>query len=143
MPDELVSSITPSRVAMLGTDCKPVRCTALEGEVGKGTSCSIYAQRSSTCREFEASWTDGQHNPDCDAARAAFGLAPVMPRQPPNTLAYAVFLDTDHEPERVGLDAHEQTREATAHPAQASQAVNSVPISEAAISVGFSATGPV
>lgn len=77
MPDELVSSISPSRVAMLGTDCKSVRCTSLEGEVGKGTSCSIYEQRSSTCREFEASWTDGQHNPDCDAARAAFGLPAI------------------------------------------------------------------
>jgi Fe-S-cluster containining protein len=78
VPDALVSSISPSRVAMLGTDCKSVRCTALEGEVGNGTHCSIYEQRSSTCREFEASWTDGQHNPDCDAARAAFGLAAIV-----------------------------------------------------------------
>jgi Fe-S-cluster containining protein len=77
VPDDLVASISPSRVAMLGTDCKSPRCTALEGEVGKGTSCSIYEQRSSTCREFEASWTDGIHNGDCDAARAAFGLAPI------------------------------------------------------------------
>jgi Fe-S-cluster containining protein len=64
---------------MLGTDCKSVRCTALVGEVGKGTSCSIYEQRSSTCREFEASWTDGIHNADCDAARAKFGLAAISP----------------------------------------------------------------
>lgn len=78
VPDELVSSISPSRVAMLGTDCKSVRCTALEGDVGTGTRCSIYEQRSSTCREFEASWTDGLHNPDCDAARAAFGLAAIV-----------------------------------------------------------------
>jgi Fe-S-cluster containining protein len=79
VPDELVSSISPSRVAMLGTNCKSVRCTALEGDVGTGTRCSIYEQRSSTCREFEASWTDGQHNPECDAARAAFGLAAIVP----------------------------------------------------------------
>lgn len=77
MPDDLVASISPSRVAMLGTDCKSARCTALEGEVGKGTRCSIYEQRSSTCREFESSWTDGIHNPACDAARAAHGLAPI------------------------------------------------------------------
>ena len=77
MPDELVSSISPSRVAMLGTNGKSVRCTSLEGEVGKGTSCTIYEQRSSTCRDFEASWTDGQHNPDCDSARAAFGLLAI------------------------------------------------------------------
>ncbi|WP_409299597.1 YkgJ family cysteine cluster protein [Pseudomonas sp. KCJK8993] len=79
VPDELVQSITPSRVAMLGTDCKSPRCIALEGEVGKSVSCSIYAQRGSPCREFEASWVDGQHNADCDAARAAFGLAPLEP----------------------------------------------------------------
>jgi len=79
VPDDLVSSISPSRVAMLGTDCKSPRCTALQGEVGMGTRCSIYEKRSSTCREFEASWTDGVHNPDCDAARAAFGLLPVEP----------------------------------------------------------------
>jgi Fe-S-cluster containining protein len=79
VPDEWVSSISPSRVAMLGTDCKSPRCTALQGEVGQGTRCSIYEKRSSTCREFEASWTDGVHNPDCDAARAAFGLLPVEP----------------------------------------------------------------
>lgn len=79
VPDDLVASISPSRVAMLGTDCKPTRCTALTGEVGKEVSCSIYHQRSSTCREFEASWENGQQNVDCDAARAAFGLAPLEP----------------------------------------------------------------
>jgi Fe-S-cluster containining protein len=41
--------------------------------------CSIYEKRSSTCREFEASWADGEANPDCDAARAAFGLAALEP----------------------------------------------------------------
>ncbi|MCF4997992.1 YkgJ family cysteine cluster protein [Pseudomonas syringae] len=77
VPDELVTQITPSRVAMIGTDCKPVRCTALTGEVGSTVQCSIYEKRSSTCREFEASWESGEHNVDCDAARAAFGLAPL------------------------------------------------------------------
>jgi len=76
VPDDLVQSISPTRVAMLGTDCKSPRCISLEGEVGQSVSCSIYEQRSSPCREFEASWVDGQHNSDCDAARAAFGLAP-------------------------------------------------------------------
>ena len=80
VPDDLVASISPSRVAMLGTDCKPTRCVGLVGEVGSQVSCSIYHERSSTCREFEASWTDGLANPDCDAARAAFGLAPLEPR---------------------------------------------------------------
>ncbi|MCP1443825.1 Fe-S-cluster containining protein [Pseudomonas sp. GGS8] len=79
MPDELVTSISPSRVAMLGTDCKPVRCVGLVGEVGTTVQCSIYDQRSSTCREFDASWANGEANVDCDAARAAFGLPPLQP----------------------------------------------------------------
>ncbi len=80
MPDDLVAPISPSRVAMLGTDCKPTRCIGLVGEVGKEVSCSLYHQRSSTCREFEASWVNGEANVDCDAARAAFGLAPLEPQ---------------------------------------------------------------
>ena len=79
VPDELVEQISPSRVAMIGTGCKPVRCTSLVGEVGSTVQCSIYEKRSSTCREFDASWVDGQANPDCDAARAAFGLPALQP----------------------------------------------------------------
>jgi Fe-S-cluster containining protein len=82
VPDELVTQISPTRVAMLGTGCKPVRCISLVGDVGSTVQCSIYENRSSTCREFEASWADGQANPDCDAARAAFGLAALEPAFP-------------------------------------------------------------
>ena len=90
VPDDRVVLITPHRVAMLGTESKPVRCTALLGEVGEGVSCSLYEQRSSTCREFEASWVDGQHNAHCDAARHAYGLPPLTPPVLPSL-----------EPERV------------------------------------------
>lgn len=79
MPDELVASISPSRVAMLGTDCKPARCIKLVGDVGGAVQCAIYDQRSSTCREFDASWENGEVNPGCDAARAAFGLPALQP----------------------------------------------------------------
>lgn len=79
MPDDLVAPISPSRVAMLGTDCKPTRCIGLVGEVGSQVQCSIYDQRSSTCREFDASWANGEANVDCDAARAAFGLPALQP----------------------------------------------------------------
>jgi Fe-S-cluster containining protein len=77
VPDELVVQVGPTRVAMLGTESRPSRCTGLKGEVGKGVSCSLYEQRSSTCREFDASWVDGEANSHCDVARAAYGLAPL------------------------------------------------------------------
>ncbi|WP_026145511.1 YkgJ family cysteine cluster protein [Pseudomonas asplenii] len=90
VPDELVSQISPSRVAMNGTEGKKPRCTALEGEVGKGVSCSIYHQRSSPCREFDAAWVNGEPNERCDAARAAFGLPPLEPGQQPDLVAIAI-----------------------------------------------------
>lgn len=64
---------------MIGTDRKPPRCTSLAGEVGSTVQCTIYDKRSSTCREFEASWENGEQNPDCDKARAAYGLPPLPP----------------------------------------------------------------
>lgn len=77
VPDDLVVQVSPTLVAMLGTESRPARCTKLEGEVGKGVSCSMYEQRSSTCREFDASWANGEANPNCDKARAAHGLPPL------------------------------------------------------------------
>ena len=79
VPDDQVVLITPHRVAMRGTDAKPARCIGLAGEVGKGVSCSLYEQRSSPCREFEASWVNGEHNLRCGTARQAHGLPPLMP----------------------------------------------------------------
>jgi hypothetical protein len=84
VPDDQVVLITPHRVAMRGTETKPVRCTALLGDVGQGVRCTLYEQRSSTCREFEASWINGEHNPQCDAARSAYGLPPLMPPLSPS-----------------------------------------------------------
>lgn len=77
VPDDLVVQISPSRVAMIGTDAKPTRCISLAGEVGSCVSCTIYHQRSSPCRDFDASWYNGEHNPACDTARAAHGLPPL------------------------------------------------------------------
>ncbi|MHC6227279.1 YkgJ family cysteine cluster protein [Pseudomonas sp. X10] len=82
VPDDLVVQINPTRVAMIGTDSKPCRCIGLEGEIGKQVSCTLYTQRSSPCREFEASWVGGVHNPSCDAARAAYGLPPLEANEP-------------------------------------------------------------
>jgi hypothetical protein len=71
VPQALTIPITPYRIAMRGTERSPVRCVALEGEVGRKVSCSIYPQRSATCREFSAG------TPECNKARAAYGLAPL------------------------------------------------------------------
>lgn len=77
VPDEYLTAINPTFVAMQGTECQPAHCIALEGEVGAKVSCTIYAQRSTSCRDFQASWQNGEHNPDCDAARIAHGLPPL------------------------------------------------------------------
>ncbi|CAK9891209.1 YkgJ family cysteine cluster protein [Pseudomonas wadenswilerensis] len=82
VPDDLVVQISPSRVAMIGTDSKPCRCIGLEGEIGKGVSCTLYEQRSTPCREFDAAWVNGEANPSCDAARAAYGLPPLEANEP-------------------------------------------------------------
>jgi len=79
VPDHLTVQVSPFHVAMLGTDSKPSRCVGLLGDVGCGVRCSMYEQRSSACREFEASWERGEHNPHCDTARAAHGLPPLVP----------------------------------------------------------------
>lgn len=67
---------------MRGTDRKPPRCIALAGRIGESVGCTIYEQRASPCREFQASWVDGVHNERCDRARAAHGLPPLAPPQP-------------------------------------------------------------
>lgn len=79
VPDDLVTRISPYHVAMRGTEAKPVRCVALQGELGRQVACTQYQDRSSTCREFAASWEAGERNPACDAARAAYGLPPLEP----------------------------------------------------------------
>ncbi|MCA9756610.1 MAG: YkgJ family cysteine cluster protein [Candidatus Eisenbacteria bacterium] len=77
VPVELTEHLGPHRNAMKGTLWEPVRCIALEGEVGCSARCSIHPIRPSPCREFPRSWEDGEHNERCDAARAAFGLPPL------------------------------------------------------------------
>jgi len=80
VPEAFAVKLDPHRVAMRGTlGDGAIRCTALQGTVGKDTSCSIYAQRPSVCREMKASWEQGVGSPQCDRARAAHGLAPLAP----------------------------------------------------------------
>ncbi|HMW71017.1 MAG TPA: YkgJ family cysteine cluster protein [Cellvibrionaceae bacterium] len=78
VPDELTQKISPHLSCMQGTGSKPARCVALTGDIGQSVACSIYAQRSTTCREFAMSGENGEHNPECDKARAFHGLAPLV-----------------------------------------------------------------
>jgi hypothetical protein len=80
VPDDLVEVVNPSRVAMKGTCGSKPRCESLQGEIGVSVACGIYEQRSEPCRDFDASWSAGEHNPRCDTARAAHGLSPLTPQ---------------------------------------------------------------
>ncbi|WP_077999547.1 YkgJ family cysteine cluster protein [Edwardsiella tarda] len=65
---------------MRGTNSKRPRCIYLCGDVGQAVSCRAYAQRPTPCRDFMPSGENGQPNPACDRARAAYGLPPLSPR---------------------------------------------------------------
>jgi Fe-S-cluster containining protein len=52
--------------------CNGNRCTALVGEVGVATSCSIYAVRPEVCR------TCLPGDDACRMARQRFGLSPII-----------------------------------------------------------------
>ncbi|MGY3266377.1 YkgJ family cysteine cluster protein [Lysobacter sp. HA35] len=79
-PAVLTEPLDPHRVVMRGTyGGAAMRCTSLRGVVGVATSCGIYAQRPSPCRDLQASWEHGAAVEQCDRARTAHGLAPLRP----------------------------------------------------------------
>lgn len=83
-PSDLTTPISPTRVAMKGThQPPPIRCVCLTGTIGEAVACTIYALRPSPCREFIASWADGQVQVACDQARAHYGLPPILPKPIP------------------------------------------------------------
>jgi uncharacterized protein len=71
VPPDRVEPVDFHFVCMRGTSRQGGRCEALQGTIGQNVSCSIYACRSSTCREF------GDEPERCDAARAHHGLPPL------------------------------------------------------------------
>ena len=71
VPQHLTNQLTPHLVCMKGTEKNPVRCVALEGEVGKSVGCKVYPLRSSTCRAFEAG------SEECNRARVKHSLSPI------------------------------------------------------------------
>ncbi len=82
VPAHLTEPLTPHLVAMKGTTTAAPRCVCLQGTIGEQVHCSIYPQRSSTCREFPYSGENGQPNERCDKARAAWGLPPLITPSP-------------------------------------------------------------
>jgi Fe-S-cluster containining protein len=83
VPKALTEDVTPFYRCMAGTNQKEPRCVALEGVIGQQTFCSIYADRSTSCREFGVQWDDGvlhlshEDIKRCNKARKAWGLPPL------------------------------------------------------------------
>lgn len=78
VPIELCDETLTALRVMKGTSQKHnPKCVALDGKIGEHVACSIYLNRSTTCRNFKASFEDGVHNPRCDDARAKHGLKPL------------------------------------------------------------------
>lgn len=81
VPEDLWSELTDNLRCMKGTEVKHhPKCIALKGVIGEKVSCTIYSNRSSTCRNFKASFEDGIKNEKCDYARAKHGLRPLERR---------------------------------------------------------------
>jgi len=64
---------------MRGTNCRTRRGIGLLGTMGAEVSCGHYLQRPSPCRDLAAAWEHGEPSPQCERARAAYGLAPLTP----------------------------------------------------------------
>ena len=72
VPAGLTQAIGPLQRCMAGTASQPVRCVALQGQVGRAVTCDIYAQRPSPCQAVQPG------DVQCLKARAHWGLdAPV------------------------------------------------------------------
>jgi Fe-S-cluster containining protein len=83
VPLALTEKLDPHRLAMRGTSASKPRCVALVGVVGQAAHCGIYEQRPSVCREVDPSWQFGTVSAQCDKARIAHGLPPLMPQDWP------------------------------------------------------------
>ena len=76
MPEEAVEALTPVYSCMKGTNQKNPRCIMLSGEIGQQVSCTMYAQRSSSCKDVQAG------DEQCHKARAGYGLIPLIEIEP-------------------------------------------------------------
>ena len=65
VPEELTTRVSTHLACMKGTEKGGEPCIALRHTQEEGYRCSIYEQRSSTCRSFNVLNDDGTPNPDC------------------------------------------------------------------------------
>ena len=72
LPPNYTVALTPVYDCMAGTNQSQPKCIALQGEVGREVSCSVYAARSSTCKEVQLGDTQ------CQKARLAHQLPPIV-----------------------------------------------------------------
>ncbi|UXI68139.1 YkgJ family cysteine cluster protein [Tahibacter amnicola] len=79
MDVRLTEKLDPHRLCMRGTDGPASHCIALAGTVGVDARCTQYAHRPSPCRELLPAWENGEPSPQCDKARAHYGLPPLTP----------------------------------------------------------------
>ncbi|MDX1669734.1 MAG: YkgJ family cysteine cluster protein [Limnobacter sp.] len=77
VPVEMTEQMNWYQSCMKGSSASKPRCCALKGEIGQSVSCSIYENRSSTCRQYEVFDAHGQLNPRCNPARLKHGLEPL------------------------------------------------------------------
>lgn len=77
VPAEMTEKLDDHRLCMRGTFAPPIRCIALDADIGHRSRCTIHPRRPSVCREVDASWEFGAASPQCDQARRAHGL-PVL-----------------------------------------------------------------
>lgn len=89
VPAALTERLDSHRLCMRGTYSAPVRCVALDAQVGVYSRCSIHPNRPSVCREVDASWEFGSYSAQCAKARAAHGLPELTPADWPWSRAKA------------------------------------------------------
>jgi Fe-S-cluster containining protein len=83
VPQALTEKLSDFLQCMQGSNRPEPRCIALRGKIGEEVSCAIYAQRSSTCREFGLHLeqgcldVDGENLIRCNVARKAWNLPPL------------------------------------------------------------------
>ena len=79
VPAVLTERLDAHRLCMRGTYAPPIRCVALDAEIGVYSRCSIHPNRPSVCRVVDASGDYGVASSQCDRAREAHGLPALGP----------------------------------------------------------------